>query len=125
MTAARSVVLVVDDEPSMLVYVPILLDRLGFESLTAPGGMGALEAIRSHPGAVSLVLLDIDMPGMDGRATWAALKAEDPGLRCCFMTGGAVPRDLPQLLANGAEFVLLKPFTAAALAKAVSRPAAA
>ena len=79
--------------------------------------------IRLHPGEVSLVLLDIDMPGMDGRATWAALKAADPALRCCYMTGGGVPRDLPQLLAGGAEFVLLKPFTADALAKVVNRPA--
>jgi CheY-like chemotaxis protein len=118
----RSIVLVVDDEPSMLVFVPLILDQLGIKSLAAAGGLEAIELIRTHPGEVWLVLQDIDMPGMDGRAAWAALKAEDPGLRCCFMTGGGVPRDLRQLLASGAEFVLLKPFTADALAKVVARP---
>jgi CheY-like chemotaxis protein len=106
----------------MLVFVPMLLNRLGVASLTAAGGPQALEMIRLHPDEVSLVLLAIEMPGMDGRATWAALKTEDPGLRCCYMTGGEIPRDLPKLLAGGVEFVLLKPFTAAALAKVVSRP---
>jgi CheY-like chemotaxis protein len=117
----RSMILVVDDEPSMRAFVTILLNRLGITSLAAAGGLEAVAIIRSHPGEVSLVLLDIYMPGMDGQKTWAALKAEDPGLRCCYMTGGEVPRDLPKLLAGGAEFVLLKPFTAAALAKVVSR----
>src|ERR1700683_1911695 len=88
---ARSTILVVDDEPSMLVFMPIVLDRMGIASLTAAGGPEALEMICLHPGEVLLVLLELDMPRMDGRATWAALKAEDPGLRCCYMTGGGVP----------------------------------
>jgi CheY-like chemotaxis protein len=122
LTHARSIILVVDEEPSILVYVHLLLEKLGIASLTAAGGLDAIEVLRNHLGEVSWVLLDLNMRGMSGRPTWAALKAVDPGLRCCYMTGGGVPRDLRQLLASGAEFVLLKPFTADALAKVLTRP---
>jgi two-component system cell cycle sensor histidine kinase/response regulator CckA len=118
---ARSVVLVVDDEPSMLVFVPILLGRLGVKSLTAAGGLEALEVIRAHPGEAWLVILDMDMLVMDGRATWEALRVTDPDLQCCFMTGSGVPPDLRKLMASGAEYFLPKPFTAPALAKIVTR----
>jgi CheY-like chemotaxis protein len=106
----------------MLVFVALLLERLGIASLTAAGGLAAIEVLRNHPGEVWWVLLDLNMQGMSGRPTWAALKAADPDLRCCYMTGGGVPRDLRQLLASGAEFVLLKPFSAGSLAKLLTRP---
>jgi two-component system, cell cycle sensor histidine kinase and response regulator CckA len=121
LSATRSVILVVDNEPSMLVFVPALLDRMGVGSLTAAGGRQAVAVLRDHPEEAWLVLLEMDLPGMDGRATWEALRAVDPDLRCCFMTGGGVPRDLRKLLASGVEFFLPKPFSAPALAKIVSR----
>jgi DNA-binding NtrC family response regulator len=83
----------------------------------------AIEAVRRRPGEVKMVLLNVVMPGMDGPATWAALKAVDPGARCCYMTGGSSPYTLAELLATGAGDVLLKPFSAANLAQVLGRPA--
>jgi CheY-like chemotaxis protein len=114
--------LVVDEEPSIVTLAAICLRQLGYTPLTAASGREAIEAVRHHPGEVEMVLLDVVMAGMDGPATWAALKAVDPGVRCCFMTGGSNPYTLPELLATGAEGVLLKPFSLADLAAVLSRP---
>jgi two-component system, OmpR family, response regulator len=56
------------------------------------------------------------MPGMDGPATLAALKAIEPSLRCWFMTGEPGGYTAEGLLAPGAERVLLKPFKVPELA---------
>ena len=64
-----------------------------------------------------MVLLDVNMPGMDGPMTLAALRAVDPGLKCCFMSGGSIPYTLDDLVGMGVEGVLLKPFTTDALTK--------
>jgi CheY-like chemotaxis protein len=58
--------LVVNDEPSILVFAAKLLRRLGHTPLTAASGREAIEAVRLHPGEVEKVLLDVVMPGMDG-----------------------------------------------------------
>jgi CheY-like chemotaxis protein len=55
-------------------------------------------------------LLDVKMPGLDGRQALAALREIDPGVRCVFMTGYAAGPLAEELLALGAEQVVEKPF---------------
>jgi CheY-like chemotaxis protein len=118
----RSVILVVDHEPTIIDIVSVVLQQLGRTTWTASSGREALETVRQYPGEVDLVLLDVGMPEMDGPATWAALKTIDPGLRCCYMTGGSIVYTPAQLLATGAEDILLKPFTRTAIARVLARP---
>jgi DNA-binding NtrC family response regulator len=115
--------LVVDEDSSIVTFVALSVRRLGYTPLTAANGREAIEAVRGHPGEIDMVLLDVVMPGMDGPATWAALKVIDPGLRCCYMTGGSCPYSLGELLDTGAEDVLFRPFPAASLADVLTRPA--
>ncbi|HEY8943498.1 MAG TPA: response regulator, partial [Polyangiaceae bacterium] len=64
-----STVLVIDDEPLVLKGAVRMLRALGCEVLSAANGREGIEAFRAHREAVSFVIVDLVMPGMDGVAT--------------------------------------------------------
>jgi DNA-binding response OmpR family regulator len=61
--------------------------------------------------------MDVRMPGRDGPATLAALRAQDPQVRCCFMSGDLGEHTEDGLRALGTGEVLRKPFTTAEAAR--------
>jgi CheY-like chemotaxis protein len=110
-------ILVVDDEPMLLDLLLLILQRQGFRVWTASSGPSALEVYRQQKDAVSVVLLDVRMPGMDGPQTLAELRKLNSSVRVCFMsgfTGGHNPEDL---LALGAAAFFEKPFQIQPLAE--------
>jgi CheY-like chemotaxis protein len=82
-------VLVADDEPAVRHLLLATLPTYGFGVLSAADGSQAVEVYRRHHPGVALMLLDVDMPGLDGPRAFAHLRQIDPGLRCCFMSGFA------------------------------------
>ncbi len=96
-------VLVVDDSPSVLRLFDATLSEYDVKVRLAGGGKEALDIYRSEP--VDLVLLDLQMPRVDGPQTLAALKAIDPKVFCCVMSA-AQPSDVP-----GAAGFFKKPFS--------------
>lgn len=103
-------VLVVDDEPGIRTLLQAALPRYGFQVFLAASGQEALAAYQEHRTAITAVLLDVHMPGLDGPQTLRALRAIDPQLPCCFMSGGLGAYREEELLALGAARVLSKPF---------------
>lgn len=67
-------VLVVEDEESIREVIAMLLSDEGYEALVAPNGVVALDLVRQTP--PRLILLDLMMPVMDGRAFLQACRAE-------------------------------------------------
>jgi DNA-binding response OmpR family regulator len=104
------VALVVDDDPVILTLLRHALRGEGFAVLTAERGQAGVELFRRAAAPVDVALLDVRMPGLDGPATLAELRAIDPGLPCCFMTGESGGYDPGDLLAAGADTVIDKPF---------------
>ena len=108
--ASRERVLVVDDSPAQRHYVADCLSRQGFEVLTAPDGLAALEKARAARPA--LVVSDYEMPVMTGFELVHALR-RDPELRnipVIMLTARDSKRDMAQLRAAGASAYLVKPF---------------
>ena len=68
--AAR--VLCVDDNPANLLLVKTLLGDMGADVVAVDNGPAALEAVKQH--SFDLVLMDVQMPGMDGRQTTEAIR---------------------------------------------------
>lgn len=108
--ASRERILVVDDSPAQRHYVADCLSRQGFDVLTAPDGLAALEKARASRPA--LIVSDYEMPVMTGFELVHALR-RDPELRnipVIMLTARDSKRDMAQLRAAGASAYLVKPF---------------
>jgi len=104
-------VLVAEDDPSVRTLVKHVLERNGYRVLVAANGVAALEVARAQQGQIDLLLSDVIMPGMNGRALRDALLESNPRLRVLFMSGytGDVLTGLGGLDRNVA--IVPKPFT--------------
>lgn len=101
-------ILVVDDEPQVRATIARGLAALGYRVREAASGSQALAIART--GGISLVVLDYQMPGMDGAETARGLAAIDPDLPVLFSTGHAALRALRSAAGEDAS-ILEKPFT--------------
>lgn len=121
MTHRLGSILYVDDEPDIREVVELSLGLADdLDVRTCDSGERALELMsRERP---DLVLLDVMMPGLDGPATLARLKA-DPLLRSIpviFMTAKALPQEIERFLSLGAVAVIPKPFDPLQLADQIA-----
>ena len=111
-------ILLVEDEESVRAVARHVLQRHGYAVIETARSEDAL-ALADGTQAVDLLLTDIVMPGVGGRALAAQFTARRPGTRVLFMSGypaAAIGRH--QMLERGLAF-LQKPFSAAALAQKV------
>ncbi|HWA76190.1 MAG TPA: response regulator [Polyangiaceae bacterium] len=101
-------ILLVDDEQIVRRSVARLLRQAGFAVTEAADGAEAiaLYSRRAH----DLVVLDLDMPGIDGEQTQARLVVLDPYIRIVFASGHADPKREASVRARGALAFLQKPF---------------
>lgn len=112
-------VLVIDDEAPTLSMFQLLLEVMGYEVLTADNGARGIELFEAHH--PSIVFTDIKMPGMDGLAVLARIKALNPGAEVIIITGhGDVELALNALNLDATDFID-KPIRQEALAAALSR----
>jgi DNA-binding NtrC family response regulator len=103
-------VLLVEEDRAVRECLVVLLRDHGLFARQAATGAEAVELFRMHTASTGVVLLDVGMKGMDGPQTLIALQQIDPGVRCCFMTGGSGKYDESALMAMGAACVFRKPF---------------
>ncbi len=118
-------ILLVDDEEMLRQLGQKMLARLGYEVCLAANGLEALEIYRREGNAIDLVLLDMLMPGMDGRDTLRALRELDAELRVVICSGFSTLDEswnVPDLAIDG---LLHKPFQLRELAETISQAFAA
>jgi PAS domain S-box-containing protein len=114
-TGSGELVLVVDDEPSILEITRETLEDNGYRVLTAPNGRAALAAYDRHRGEVRVVLTDMSMPHMDGPTTIKALLALDPDVRIIACSGLRSDPGAEQVKGLKVKAFLTKPYTASTL----------
>jgi DNA-binding NtrC family response regulator len=102
--------LIVDDDPTQRRLMQAQAERCGFQVLLASSGQEALDLLGGPKGAaVSLVLLDLVMPGMDGIAVLQALRPAHPALPVIVLTAqGGIDTAVGAMRA-GADDFLVKP----------------
>jgi CheY-like chemotaxis protein len=103
-------VLIVDDDSGVLQVLGVVLRQHGFVAHLARGGAEAVEVYERHRESIGVVLMDVQMPDMDGPQTLAALRGLDPAVRCCFMSGETGRYSSGDLLALGVSHFFEKPF---------------
>ncbi len=80
-------ILVVDDEDAVRALASRILDRIGFEALTANDGESALEIYRQEGKTIRAIVLDMAMPRMNGAETLAELQKIDPDVKVVLSSG--------------------------------------
>ncbi len=114
-------ILVVDDEEMVRNSTRRLLVRLGYTVLVAASGQEALILYRENRREISLVILDLIMPEMDGVETFEALRAIDDDVRVLISSGYSKDERVERMLSRGKVGFVSKPFDAAALAEHVNK----
>ncbi|MCC6625197.1 MAG: response regulator [Deltaproteobacteria bacterium] len=114
-------ILLVDDDDAARNVVKRMLTELGCTVSTAVDGLEALEFFGAQRRDVDLVLLDMQMPNLDGRATFRELRKIDPRVRVLIMSGYAAKDEAERCLAEGALDFLSKPFKLEDLSRAIGR----
>ncbi len=117
--------LVVDDEPNIVVSLEFLLGQAGYQVAVARDGHAALRLAGEF--APDLVLLDLMLPGLDGYEVLQALRArrEPPPPKVILLTARGREVDRLKGLDLGADLYLTKPFSTRELVAAVGRCLAA
>lgn len=108
--ASQPLVLVVDDEPSVLEEVAAVLRRAHFACLTCASPAEALEAVRQEP--PDLIICDINLNGESGLELCERIK-QNPELRdmpVMFLSGAQIPDIIRRSHAVGGAYYLRKPF---------------
>jgi len=103
-------VLIVDDEPNIVVSLEFLMQRRGYETRVARTGEAALAAVeefRPH-----LVLLDVTLPGKDGYEVAQELRESgQQDIRIVMLTAKGRETEVAKGLAIGADLYVTKPFS--------------
>ncbi|MGH8425190.1 MAG: response regulator, partial [Pseudomonas fluorescens] len=115
-------VLCVDDNPANLLLVQTLLEDMGAKVLAVESGYAAVKAVQTE--TFDLVLMDVQMPGMDGRQSTEAIRQWESERHCTplpivALTAHAMANEKRALLQSGMDDYLTKPISERQLAQVV------
>ena len=118
-------ILVIDDEPSILRGLALLLRRDGYQVATAANGHHALAQLQAQP--YHVILSDLRMPHLDGHALYTLLQQQYPALcpRVIFLTGNGDEADSHVFLTQCGQPWLRKPCPIAMLRRTIQQVLAA
>lgn len=112
-------ILVVDDDPYILMSLEFLMQKNGFSVMVARNGMEAFELIEQH--LPDLILLDIMMPDVDGYSICTTLKSNPQWkhIHVVFLSAKTREVDVKKGLELGASLYISKPFSTRDLMKQI------
>src|ERR1700690_1097708 len=116
----KATVLVVDDSPEMRRYLRMLLEIDSYQVETAGDGYEALQRLGGG-GVPQVVLLDLEMPGMDGLDTLRRMQEFRPQPKVIMCSGVDDPAKILEALALGVHAFLVKPIQHLYLSAAIER----
>ena len=108
-TYGQGTILLVDDEKAVLDINCEYLESLGYSVLKAYSGDEAIDKVQHYGSAIQLIVLDMLMPGKDGRETFRMLKKINPEVRVAFISGFADEHHFADVMKEGALAWFKKP----------------
>ncbi|MEW5858233.1 MAG: PAS domain S-box protein [Cyanobacteriota bacterium] len=112
-------ILVVDDEPAIREVTKTSLEAYDYRVLTANDGIEAIALYAQHRAEISVVLIDMMMPTMDGPTTIRALQKMNPQVKVVAVSGLVSSHKLPAIAGSVVKRFLSKPYTAEDLLKSI------
>jgi CheY-like chemotaxis protein len=101
---------VIDDEEVMAEMMGQMLEQSGYTTRLYTDSRRGVAFYREHASAVDCVLLDMVMPGMNGRECLDALRDTDPSVKVVLVSGHPAAQEARELLQSGGQAFLRKPF---------------
>lgn len=111
MPKGSETILFVDDEEEILNLGKNFLEKLGYTTMLARNGLEAVEIFKLYGDEISLAVLDLIMPVMDGKQAFFELRKIKPDIKVLVSTGFNVDDDVEALLSQGCHGFLQKPFS--------------
>jgi DNA-binding response OmpR family regulator len=106
-----AVVLVVEDDSSLLTLIELMLANGGFATVLAANAADGLALVRERQGSFDLAIIDMVMPGTSGLDLATDLLREFPNLKILYISGYVGSLAAEVLARRTPERVLMKPFT--------------
>jgi len=107
----NELILIVDDELSIQQVTKTALENYNYRTLTASDGIEAISVYAEHKHDISLVLMDVMMPSMDGLTAIRTLQKLNPKVKVIAMSGLATNSQLAQLIESDVKAFLPKPYS--------------
>lgn len=114
-------ILVVDDEDSVRNVIQYVLNRSGYEVLSAIDGMDAMEVFQANAERISVILLDLKMPRMSGAEVFEAIHKTHPQIPIIILTGYSEDRVIEDLRNKRPAGFIQKPFEIKQLIEAIQQ----
>ncbi len=108
-----SKVLIIDDSRAMRQIIGKIMKQLGFEIFEAGDGKEGIDQLEQHKDEVELVLVDWNMPVMNGYEFVQAVRAQDEfaNHKLVMVTTETEPTQMAKALMAGVDEFVMKPFT--------------
>ena len=113
--------LVIDDDPIVRKAVCAALTAIGFTVIEADNGMDAVDIFRAHHDEISAVIIDMIMPGMNGKETYLGLREIVRDVPVVLMSGYTLNEEVQEILDLGVKVFVSKPYSIDALADAIAQ----
>lgn len=118
-TRGKGNILIVDDEGVIREAVKEILSWLGYSVYTCTNGQDAIDFYKQGEPAIDLIILDMIMPGINGKECFKLLKSINNNVKVILSTGYRIEEERQSLLSIGITDILSKPFVSAQLAQSV------
>ncbi len=119
--ARQGRVMVVDNEVSARQMLEVMLAGAGYDVTVFGNGADAIEHYRSRADRTDLVVIDMNMPELNGLETFRRLKEINPQVRGLMSSGVLLASDAQAILNEGAKGFLSKPYESAATMQQIAR----
>lgn len=103
-------ILLVDDEEMIIDVGRDVLEKLGYEVLTAKSGKEAIEIYRTNQKKIDMVILDMVMPEIGGGDTYDKLRDVNPDIKVLLSSGYSIDGQADKILSRGCDGFIQKPF---------------
>ncbi len=112
-------VLLVDDEDSIVDVGEEILHMMGYQVLSARSGKEAVELYQKSQATIDIVVLDLIMPEMGGEETYDKLKEINPKVKALLSSGYSMDGKAKEILEKGCDGFIQKPFTVEELSQKI------
>lgn len=117
----QETILVVDDEEPLRLLAKDMLENFGYKVITVSNGFEAIETYRERASEIALVILDMIMPGMDGRDLFYEIRRLDPAASIIIASGYCPAQVVEELSDAGVDGIISKPYQSEDMASEIRR----